>query len=49
MHGRYSHAPAYVERLLAFSGLQSKIIHADLRTEAGAPVPGLVIRAVKSV
>jgi predicted TPR repeat methyltransferase len=48
MHGRYSHAPAYVERLLAFSGLQSKIIHADLRTEAGAPVPGLVIRAVKS-
>jgi predicted TPR repeat methyltransferase len=48
-HGRYSHAPAYVERLLAFSGLQSKIIQADLRTEAGSPVPGLVIRAVKSV
>jgi predicted TPR repeat methyltransferase len=47
-HGRYSHAPAYVERLLAFSGLQSKIIQADLRTEAGAPVPGLVVRAVKS-
>ena len=47
MHGRYSHAPAYVERLLAFSGMQSKIIQADLRTEAGAPVPGLVIRAVK--
>ena len=48
-HGRYSHVPAYVERLLTFSGLQSKIIQADLRTEAGAPVPGLVIRAVKSV
>jgi predicted TPR repeat methyltransferase len=47
-HGRYSHAPAYVERLLAFSGLQSKIIQADLRTEAGAPVPGLVVRALKS-
>jgi hypothetical protein len=24
VHGRYSHAPAYVERLLAISGLQSK-------------------------
>ena len=47
-HGRYSHAPGYVERLLTLSGLQSKIMQADLRTEAGAPVPGLVIRAVKS-
>src|SRR5204863_6696667 len=42
-HGRYSHAPAYVERLLVLSGLQSKIMQADLRTEAGAPVPGLVV------
>jgi len=49
LHGRYSHAQAYVERLLAFSGLQSKIIHAELRMEAGLPVPGLVIRAVKSI
>jgi predicted TPR repeat methyltransferase len=48
LHGRYSHAQAYVERLLAFSGLQSKIIEAELRTEAGAPVPGLVVRAAKS-
>jgi predicted TPR repeat methyltransferase len=48
-HGRYSHARAYVERLLTLSGLQSKIIQAELRTEAGAPVPGLVIRAAKSV
>ena len=47
-HGRYSHARAYVERLLASCGLQSKIIQAELRTEAGAPVPGLVIRAAKS-
>jgi predicted TPR repeat methyltransferase len=49
LHGRYSHAWAYVERLLTFSGLQSTIVQAELRTEAGAPVPGLVIRAVKSV
>jgi predicted TPR repeat methyltransferase len=47
-HGRYCHAPAYVERLLALSGLQSNIIRAELRTEAGAPVAGLVIRATKS-
>ena len=49
LHGRYSHARAYVEQLLTLSGLQSEIIQADLRTEAGAPVPGLVIRATKSV
>ena len=49
LHGRYSHARAYVEQLLAFSGLQSKVIEAELRMEAGAPVPGLVIRAAKSV
>ena len=47
LHGRYSHAQAYVEQLLTFLGLRSKIIHAELRTEAGVPVPGLVIRAVK--
>jgi predicted TPR repeat methyltransferase len=47
-HGRYSHAQAYVERLLTRSGLRSKIVQAELRTEAGAPVPGLVIRAAKS-
>ena len=49
LHGRYSHARAYVEQLLTFSGLQSKIVQAELRMEAGAPVPGLVIRAAKSV
>jgi predicted TPR repeat methyltransferase len=46
-HGRYSHARAYVERLLTFAGLQSKIIQAELRMEFGAPVPGLVVRAEK--
>jgi len=49
LHGRYSHARAYVEQLLACSGLHAKIIQAELRMEAGAPVPGLVIRAAKSV
>ena len=49
LHGRYSHARAYVERLLASAGLRPKIIQAELRMEAGAPVPGLVIRAAKPV
>jgi predicted TPR repeat methyltransferase len=47
MHGRYSHADDYVERLLAFSGLQPEIAHADLRMEAGVPVAGLIVRATK--
>jgi predicted TPR repeat methyltransferase len=49
LHGRYSHARAYVERLLALSGLQPEMAHAELRMEAGAPVPGLVIRATRFV
>jgi predicted TPR repeat methyltransferase len=49
LHGRYSHARSYIEKLLTISGLQPEILQADLRTEAGAPVPGLVIRATKSV
>jgi predicted TPR repeat methyltransferase len=48
-HGRYSHTPAYVERLLAAAGLKSEIAYADLRLESGAPVAGLVIRATKPV
>ena len=48
LHGRYSHTQAYVERLLTSAGLQTKIIRAELRMEAGVPVPGLVIRATKS-
>jgi predicted TPR repeat methyltransferase len=47
-HGRYSHAQAYVEQSLNLFDLQSKIIQAELRMEAGAPVQGLVIRAAKS-
>ena len=47
-HGRYSHAGAHVERMLAFLGLQPQIAQAELRMESGAPVPGLVIRAMKS-
>jgi predicted TPR repeat methyltransferase len=49
LHGRYSHARAYVERLLALAGLQPKIVEAELRMEAGVPVPGLVVRAAKPV
>ena len=49
LHGRYSHARAYVERLLALAGLRPKIVEAELRMEAGVPVPGLVVRAAKPV
>ena len=38
LHGRYSHTRAYVAQLLASAGLPSKIIPAELRMEAGAPV-----------
>jgi predicted TPR repeat methyltransferase len=46
-HGRYAHAERYVEHVLARQGLFSKVEHAELRLEAGAPVEGLVIRATK--
>ncbi len=46
-HGRYSHAREYVEQLLTRSGLEPEIALAELRMEAGTPVPGLVIRAAK--
>jgi predicted TPR repeat methyltransferase len=49
LHGRYSHARAYVEQVLTTSGLQSKVIPAELRMEAGVPVQGLVVCATKSV
>ena len=48
-HGRYTHAGSYVERLLATVGLQPEIVHAELRTESGTPVAGLVIRATKAM
>jgi len=47
LHGRYSHSQAYVERILGAEGLASRIECAELRLEAGAAVPGLVIRATK--
>ena len=47
LHGRYSHDVAYVEHLLTQVGLRSVIAEADLRLEAGQPVPGLVVRAAK--
>ena len=46
-HGRYSHVRSYVEQLLSGVRLQAKIVYADLRTEAGMPVRGLVVRAIK--
>ena len=49
LHGRYSHAQPYVEQLLTTLGLQSKVVQAELRMEAGAPVQGLVIGATMSV
>jgi predicted TPR repeat methyltransferase len=45
--GRYRHARAYVERVLAEANLQSEIVPAELRFEAGEPVPGLVVRGTK--
>jgi predicted TPR repeat methyltransferase len=48
LHGRYSHSRASVERMLAALGLTPAIVHAELRMESGAPVPGLVIRATKT-
>jgi predicted TPR repeat methyltransferase len=47
LHGRYSHARAYVERVLTDAGLQPWITPAELRMESGAPVAGLVIRGAK--
>jgi predicted TPR repeat methyltransferase len=40
MHARYSHTPAYVERVLVAVGLQPEIAHVELRMEAGVPVAG---------
>jgi predicted TPR repeat methyltransferase len=47
MHGRYSHGECYVRRLLALSGLEPEIVHADLRMEAGVAVAGLIVGAKK--
>ena len=45
--GRYCHSRQYLERVLDDAGLQSEIAAAELRLEAGDPVPGLVVRATK--
>lgn len=46
-HGRYSHAEAYVDRVLRGAGLVPEIAAAELRMEGGEPVDGLVIRAAR--
>jgi len=46
-HGRYSHTRRYLKRVLTSAGLRSEIVAAELRLEAGSPVPGLVVRATK--
>jgi predicted TPR repeat methyltransferase len=47
-HGRYSHSESYVRRELGRAGLTSCSVASQvLRTEAGSPVDGLVVTAVK--
>ena len=46
-NGRYRHARAYVERVLAAAGLRWEIVPAELRLEVGDPVAGLVVRGAK--
>ena len=46
-NGRYRHARGYVERVLADAGLRPAILPAELRLEAGEPVPGLVVQGAK--
>ena len=48
LHGRYSHSDEYVHRVLEEEGLSAHIGRANLRTEAGEPVAGLVVRAAKA-
>jgi predicted TPR repeat methyltransferase len=48
LHGRYTHAQSYAERLLRAAGLSPEIAQAELRMESGAPVGGLVVRARKT-
>jgi predicted TPR repeat methyltransferase len=48
LNGRYRHAREYVERTLSAANLDSEIVQAELRLEAGDPVAGLVVRATKA-
>lgn len=45
-HGRYGHARRYLEEGLTNAGFRAEIVRAELRMESGAPVDGLVVRAV---
>ncbi len=45
--GRYRHGRAYLEGVLANADLRPTIAAAELRLEAGDPVPGLVVRGTK--
>lgn len=46
-HGRYSHAQAYLMRVLSDAHFQTEIVPAELRLEAGDPVAGFVVRATR--
>jgi predicted TPR repeat methyltransferase len=46
-HGRYCHSRQYLERVLGDANLQPEIVPAELRLEAGEPVAGLVVRALR--
>ncbi len=49
-HGRYSHEPAYVRSAMQLAGFEVKAINAaDLRTEGGKPVRGLVVTGTKGI
>ena len=48
VNGRYRHSRAYLERVLRDAALRPEIVPAELRLEAGDPVPGLVVRATKA-
>jgi predicted TPR repeat methyltransferase len=47
VNGRYSHTRQYLERVLGDANLRPEIVSAELRLEAGDPVPGWVVRAMK--
>lgn len=48
VHGRYSHARTYVERVLVSKGYRVEMQEAELRMESGVPVAGLVVLASRA-
>ena len=46
-HGRYSHTRHYLECVLQGARLRPEIVPAELRLEAGDPVQGFVVRAIR--